>query len=67
MGKFTKNNFLNIFNKIKEFFRHRNNLRDISGMVEFDDALDFLEKMRAMKIKEPRITLRAMVSNDEQD
>ncbi len=23
MGKFTKNNFLNIFNKIKEFFRHR--------------------------------------------
>ncbi len=23
-------------------------------MVEFDDALDFLEKMRAMKIKEPK-------------
>ncbi|RKU91497.1 hypothetical protein DB721_08790 [Helicobacter pylori] len=23
MGKFTKNNFLNTFNKIKEFFRHR--------------------------------------------
>ncbi|GAA7913127.1 hypothetical protein HpMS22_09560 [Helicobacter pylori] len=22
MGKFTKNNFLNTFNKIKEFFRH---------------------------------------------
>ncbi|RVY23857.1 hypothetical protein ECC11_02950 [Helicobacter pylori] len=67
MGKFTKNNFLNIFNKIKEFFRHRKHLRDISGMVDFDDALDFLEKMRAMKIKEPRITLMAMVSNDEQD
>ncbi|WP_305869737.1 hypothetical protein [Helicobacter pylori] len=24
-------------------------LRDIKGMVEFDDAIDFLEKMRAMK------------------
>ncbi|WQR97822.1 type IV secretion system protein [Helicobacter pylori] len=24
MGKFTKNNFLNTFNKIKEFFRHEN-------------------------------------------
>ncbi len=23
MGKFTKNNFLNTFNKIKEFFRHK--------------------------------------------
>ncbi len=34
-------------------------------MVEFDDALDFLEKMRAMKIKEPRITLIPIVSNDE--
>ncbi len=26
MGKFTKNNFLNTFNKIKEFFRHENYL-----------------------------------------
>ncbi len=34
-------------------------------MVEFDDALDFLKKMRAMKIKEPKITLVAMVSSDE--
>lgn len=34
-------------------------------MVKFDDALDFLEKMRAMKIKEPRITLTPMVSDDE--
>ncbi len=23
-------------------------------MVEFEDAIDFLEKMRAMKIKEPK-------------
>ncbi len=27
MGKFTKNNFLNTFNKIKEFFRHVTNPR----------------------------------------
>ncbi|GAA7927868.1 hypothetical protein COL401_14690 [Helicobacter pylori] len=33
---------------------YRKHLRDIKGMVEFDDALDFLEKMREMKIKEPK-------------
>ncbi|RVY24943.1 hypothetical protein, partial [Helicobacter pylori] len=33
---------------------YRKRLRDIKGMVEFDDAIDFLEKMRAMKIKEPK-------------
>ncbi|MCQ2923136.1 hypothetical protein JT090_03920 [Helicobacter pylori] len=33
---------------------YRKHLRDIKGMVEFDDAIDFLEKMRAMKIKEPK-------------
>lgn len=36
-------------------------------MVEFEDTIDFLEKMRAMKIKEPRIRLVAMVSDDGQD
>lgn len=46
---------------------YRKHLRDISGMVEFDIAIDFLEKMRAMKIKEPRIRIVAMVSDDEQD
>ncbi|MFP6162871.1 hypothetical protein ACLGBQ_07675 [Helicobacter pylori] len=30
MGKFTKNNFLNTFNKIKEFFRHAYNVRNNS-------------------------------------
>ncbi|EMR59737.1 hypothetical protein HPCPY1662_1544 [Helicobacter pylori CPY1662] len=38
-------------------------------MVEFDNAIDnaidFLEKMRAMKIKEPIIKIAAMVSDDE--
>lgn len=33
---------------------YRKLLRDIKAMVEFDDANDFLEKMRAMKIKEPK-------------
>lgn len=33
---------------------YRKHLRDIKGMVEFDDTIDFLEKMRAMKIKEPK-------------
>ncbi len=28
MGKFTKNNFLNTFNKIKEFFRHAKEIRE---------------------------------------
>ncbi|MBH0250775.1 hypothetical protein [Helicobacter pylori] len=28
MGKFTKNNFLNTFNKIKEFFRHSQAKKD---------------------------------------
>ncbi len=36
-------------------------------MVEFHDAIDFLEKMRAMKIKEQIIRIVAMVSDDEQD
>ncbi len=36
-------------------------------MVEFDNAIDFLEKMRAMKIKEPKIRIVAMVRDDEQD
>ncbi len=38
MGKFTKNNFLNTFNKIKEFFRHnltRNN-NDFSMLPVFE-------------------------------
>lgn len=46
---------------------YRSRLRDISGMVEFDDAIDFLEKMRAMKIKEPIIRIVAMASDDGQD
>lgn len=46
---------------------YRKHLRDIKGMVEFEDASDFLEKMRAMKIKEPRIILIPIVSMDEQD
>lgn len=46
---------------------YRKHLRDISGMVEFDDAIDFLEKMRAMGIKEPIIRIVAMVSDDGQD
>lgn len=39
MGKFTKNNFLNTFNKIKEFFRHaRSSLKDLNkqGVVAID-------------------------------
>ena len=43
---------------------YRKHLRGISGMVEFDSAIDFLEKMRAMKIKEPTIRIVAMVSDD---
>lgn len=43
---------------------YRPRLRDISGMVEFDNAIEFLEKMRAMKIKEPIIRIAAMVSDD---
>ena len=46
---------------------YRSHLRDISGMVEFDDAIDFLEKMRAMKIKEPIIRIVAMVSDYGKD
>lgn len=46
---------------------YRKHLRDISGMVEFEDAIDFLEKMRAMEIKEPTIRIAAMLSDDEQD
>lgn len=46
---------------------YRKHLRDIRGMVEFDNAIDFLEKMRAMKIKEPIIRIVAMVSDDGQD
>ncbi len=49
------------------FAYYRKHLRDISGMVEFDNAIGFLEKMRAMKIKEPRIRIVAMVSDDGQD
>lgn len=44
---------------------YRKHLRDIKGMVEFDDANDFLEKMRAMKIKAPKIELRAIIVIDE--
>lgn len=46
---------------------YRKHLRDIIGMVEFDRARDFLEKMRAMKIKEPTIRIVAIVSDDGQD
>lgn len=46
---------------------YRKHLRDISGMVEFDSAIDFLEKMRAMKIKEPIIRIVAIVSDYGQD
>lgn len=46
---------------------YRKHLRDISGIVEFDSAIDFLEKMRAMKIKEPIIRIVAIMSHDEQD
>ena len=49
------------------FAYYRKGLRDISGMIEFDDALDFLEKMRDMKIKAPKIELRAIVVRDERD
>lgn len=44
---------------------YRKHLRDIKGMVEFDDANDFLEQMRAMKIKEPKIIISAHVEHDE--
>lgn len=40
MGKFTKNNFLNTFNKIKEFFRHK----DISES-RVTDGWIFLEAL----------------------
>lgn len=43
---------------------YRKHIRDISGRVEFDSAIDFLEKMRAMKIKEPTIKIVAIVSDD---
>ncbi|GAA7464420.1 hypothetical protein ID1059_08090 [Helicobacter pylori] len=43
----------------------RKDLRDISGMVEFDNAIDFLEKMRALKIQEPRIRIVAMLGDNE--
>ncbi|RKV51939.1 hypothetical protein DD793_06170 [Helicobacter pylori] len=53
MGKFTKNNFLNTFNKIKEFFRHfsqvlcirlvlhrtMDNLRDGLSQIQSDFTL----------------------------
>lgn len=47
------------------FAYYRKHLRYISGMIEFDDAIDFLEKMRAMQIKAPKIELRAIVVRDE--
>ncbi|AHZ27975.1 hypothetical protein EG66_02100 [Helicobacter pylori] len=47
------------------FAYYRKHLRDISGMIEFDDAIDFLEEMRAMKIKAPKIELRAIIATDE--
>ncbi|GAA8936903.1 hypothetical protein SLK260_05540 [Helicobacter pylori] len=34
MGKFTKNNFLNTFNKIKEFFRHEFLVKAKDRMIE---------------------------------
>lgn len=40
---------------------YRKRLRDLKGMVEFEDANDFLEKMRAMKIKAPKIVISAHV------
>lgn len=46
---------------------YRKHLRDIKGMIEFNDAIDFLEQMRAMKIKPPKIELRALIFRDEQD
>ncbi len=36
MGKFTKNNFLNTFNKIKEFFRH-GKFVEINHFIPFDE------------------------------
>ncbi|EJB27068.1 virD4 protein [Helicobacter pylori NQ4200] len=37
MGKFTKNNFLNTFNKIKEFFRHSDDdLKILKGVVHYN-------------------------------
>lgn len=44
---------------------YRKHLRDIKGMMEFDDAMDFLKQMRAMKIKPPKIELRAVIVRDE--
>ena len=49
------------------FAYYRKGLRDISDMIEFDDAIAFLDKMRAMKIKEPKIELRAVIVRDERD
>ena len=49
------------------FAYYRKGLRDISGMIEFEDAIDFLKQMRAMKIKEPKIELRAIIVRDERN
>ena len=46
---------------------YRKHLRDIKGMVEFENAIAFLDTMRAMKIKEPKIELRAIIVRDERD
>ncbi len=56
MGKFTKNNFLNTFNKIKEFFRHSVTFEDlvvkskITAMklpIGFGDRLDVANLVKA--------------------
>lgn len=47
------------------FAYYRKHLRDLKGMVEFDDAIDFLDKMRAMKIKAPKIVISAHVGSYE--
>ncbi len=44
MGKFTKNNFLNTFNKIKEFFRHSNTPNIYRAIKDIETELDTLEK-----------------------
>ncbi len=44
MGKFTKNNFLNTFNKIKEFFRHG----DLQGYIKA------IETMQLVSIRQYR-------------
>ncbi len=51
MGKFTKNNFLNTFNKIKEFFRHNlsKELEKLNEQSEVNSIQVFSDKLEVLK------------------